>query len=378
MDRERFDALTRLLATTGSRRKTLGVLLAAAVAGGHAESLLAARKRKRRHGRPRGNKRVRSQQAPAGCFPGSPTGCIPGPKANLSTCDFEDSNSLENVNCTSCNLSGANLQDADASGANFNKANLQKACLVDADLTGATINASTNLKDALFCRTTMPNGSINNSGCSKGTNCCPTCDAEHPCGSGQVCCNGRCQNGECCRDADCPSGLCCARTCCDAGQVCNTGPNPDACCTPGGTCPAGFCGSIPDGCGGTIACPCTGGLTCCGETCIDTSDDANNCGACGNRCAPWQTCDNGACTPTCASRCSAPCTFCYTQLDGNVVCGGPILTTCNEFPCTATSCGPAGGGTCTLSSTSVATNETEPICEQFGFVAQCVSQLGCA
>ena len=39
MDRERFDALARLLATTGSRRATLGALLAAGLLGRDPDAL---------------------------------------------------------------------------------------------------------------------------------------------------------------------------------------------------------------------------------------------------------------------------------------------------------------------------------------------------
>ncbi|MCC7021284.1 MAG: hypothetical protein IT338_00570, partial [Thermomicrobiales bacterium] len=43
---------------------------------------------------------------------------------------------------------------------------------------------------AIFCRTTMPNGSRNDTGCAKGTPCCPTCAETRRCARGQLCCNG--------------------------------------------------------------------------------------------------------------------------------------------------------------------------------------------
>ena len=48
MDREQFDAITRLLATTGSRRQAAGALLGVALFGQPAEAILAAGKGKRR------------------------------------------------------------------------------------------------------------------------------------------------------------------------------------------------------------------------------------------------------------------------------------------------------------------------------------------
>jgi hypothetical protein len=45
-------------------------------------------------------------------------------------------------------------------------------------------------------------------------------------------------------------------------------------------------------------CACQAGLpTVCGGTCVDTSLDVNNCGACGRTCGPTSTCIAGACGP---------------------------------------------------------------------------------
>ena len=91
--------------------------------------------------------------------------------------------------------------------------NLGGACLADAKLTGAAINASTNFADAVRCRTVMPDGRIDNSGCNLGTDCCPTCDAAHPCPAGQFCefpvgdC-GEGQAGECRPASAEPCNLC--------------------------------------------------------------------------------------------------------------------------------------------------------------------------
>jgi hypothetical protein len=72
--------------------------------------------------------------------------------------------------------SRANLRDATFVGTNFTRANLSGPCQIDADFTGAIFANSTNLYGANFCNTTMPDGSVNNSGCTAGTACCSTCD----------------------------------------------------------------------------------------------------------------------------------------------------------------------------------------------------------
>ncbi len=95
---------------------------------------------------------------------------------------------------------------------------------------------------------------------------------------------------------------------------------------------AGTCGGEPDGCGGTCpalscvggtctagACVCPAGRTNCGNKCVNTSSDKNNCGSCGNSCdvscsgghckqcpAGTRECDCGSGT-FCAHTCPAGC-----------------------------------------------------------------------
>jgi hypothetical protein len=44
---------------------------------------------------------------------------------------------------------------------------------------------------------------------------------------------------------------------------------------------------------------CPDGLTMCGGVCVDLMWDGNNCGACGNQCAPLEYCSLGQCWGTC-------------------------------------------------------------------------------
>ena len=62
-------------------------------------------------------------------------------------------------NCQKCDLSEANLE-----GANLEGANLEGADLGGANLTGAKLEGA-NLEGAKLCRTTMPDGTMVNSGC---------------------------------------------------------------------------------------------------------------------------------------------------------------------------------------------------------------------
>ncbi|MFN8592171.1 MAG: pentapeptide repeat-containing protein [Thermomicrobiales bacterium] len=236
MDAKTFDRLTLALQEGSSRRGVLVSAVVAALALRHSPEDAAARGRRgqqRSHGQ---KGKVRSQ---AICYSG--TTCQVGPRANLAKCDLSGSAALSGANCAGCNLADANLSRVNARGANLKGANLGKTCLVGADLTGANVSGA-NVKGAIYCRTTMPDGSLNNSGCGSATNCCPTCNVP-------------------------PGGSCAApgSICCD-GAVCRDG-----------------------------ICDCRNGLTSCDGTCVDTNTDPNNCGECGHVCPDGQACANGGC-----------------------------------------------------------------------------------
>jgi Pentapeptide repeats (8 copies)/RTX calcium-binding nonapeptide repeat (4 copies) len=178
MDTKKFDGLSKAIGTATSRRS-----LVVGVAGGGIAALLAATahgdvaarrgqaEKKRRTQRHQTSQRVHAQAET--CWRAG--ACIPSTGSNVSRCDLAGSTAFKNLNCTRCNVSGANLRGVNLSGADLTRANLSGSCLVDANLTGATINpTNTNIYNAVLCRTIMPNGDINNSGCGSGTACCPT------------------------------------------------------------------------------------------------------------------------------------------------------------------------------------------------------------
>jgi hypothetical protein len=80
------------------------------------------------------------------------------------------------------------------------------------------------------------------------------------------------------------------------------------------------------------ACACSNGGTLCSGSCVDTLSDGNNCGACGAVCAGGQTCQGGACA--CPS--------------GSMFCGGACINTQSD----SSNCG-ACGNVCALGQTCV-------------------------
>ncbi|MGH2615344.1 MAG: pentapeptide repeat-containing protein [Thermomicrobiales bacterium] len=310
MDSTRFDRLVRAFGVSASRRRALAGLLAGFLAPHLTDPPATARRRtgkhrarNRQHGREnrrRDRRRVRAEQLPARCCSRNP--CTPGPGANLGKCCFEGAN-LAGQNFKGANLGSANFGDATLTNANFQGANLGKACLVDANLAGAIIDNSTNLFQAVFCRTTMPDGSINDSGCNRGTVCCPTCDEVNTCPAGQTCCNGRCVDLDtdanncgacgiiCDPDGSCQSGECSP---CPPGWIELSNGECGFSCTEDGDCPGDGCetcaAALPDGvlvciqlpfvgnCGPapTFACPagsvCLPGGVVCGALCGPSTD----------------------------------------------------------------------------------------------------------
>jgi hypothetical protein len=104
------------------------------------------------------------------------------------------------------------------------------------------------------------------------------------------------------------------------------------------TCSAGACGTLPDGCGGTISCGvCPSGQVCFGQTCCTPLSPAQACGGktCGTAsdgCGGGVTC-GGCCTV--AQACGSK--TCGTASDGcgrNLTCGFcPVGMTCNLGTC---------------------------------------------
>jgi hypothetical protein len=161
MDGDRFDLLSRAITGSATRRATLGGVLGALLGTRAVPSVDAkGRRRKRQRGQTRA------------CFAGR--SCPPGAGQSNRECNFADSTVFRDLDARGANLRGANFANADLAGADLRGASLRDACLLNANLTGATIDGTTSLEGAIFCNTTMPDGSTRDSGCQQSHPCCPS------------------------------------------------------------------------------------------------------------------------------------------------------------------------------------------------------------
>jgi hypothetical protein len=306
MDREHFDALARVLGTSGSRRGTVGALVGAALFGAGLE--VDARRKK-------GKKR--KKRGPRPCF-GDKSCAFPSDGLDFEACDLDDKDFSED--CSGCNFRRANLRDADLNdfsnfydgdprpnfqGTSFREANLRgadlafidasgasfrDACLAGADFTGAKTDGA-DFRGAIFCATINPDGSVNNSGCDEAeeSRCCPAClfpgDACEIVDGIDPCCDTECDEElgvcaiECEKDFECDEG----EFCCD--NVCVA-----SCCFDSQCFPLGF-----DFCVGGICVECAedsdceGSDHCCDGVCQECCHK--------NHCDPNQGCADGECLP---------------------------------------------------------------------------------
>ena len=91
------------------------------------------------------------------------------PKCDLAGADLSGTK-LAGANLTYANLDKARFFRAELAGANLSEAvltgsDLFNADLTDAVLTDAKLNWVKNLNKAILCRTTMPDATVDNSGC---------------------------------------------------------------------------------------------------------------------------------------------------------------------------------------------------------------------
>lgn len=347
MDRDRFDAIVRLLATSQSRRAALGAALGLGLQGEPLDILAKRRKgrdkdrhqdrrKERQHDRRRRKRRQDNDGAP-NPNPGAQTCSVPADCAD-QVCQT--------------------------------KACTQGQCTYEPIDNGQGTNA---LCDARCC-----NGDCcpqDATACNQDGLCCvPNCGDRScgPDGCGGVC--GSCPSGE---DCDEESGQCsctpqsCKDGCCDGGGSCRSGENDVACGTDGETCQEctaeeecqnGECVTIV--CGGACAnddecpdfrnCVCNDAQgTCCTRNCRGKICGSDGCGnTCGNGCEDGQVCnaDGTACLCT-AESCPDGCCSngpgnpgtCHAS--GNATCG---LNGAECRDCTpGTVCDSAGICTCT-------------------------------
>ncbi|MEZ4409655.1 MAG: MXAN_6577-like cysteine-rich protein [Polyangiales bacterium] len=135
------------------------------------------------------------------------------------------------------------------------------------------------------------------------------------------------------------------------GDVCvDTASNNDNCgscgnaCSAGQTCTAGACASQTD---------CPAGQTRCGSSCVDTGSDAANCGACGNACPTGDTCTGGTCMtpvscPSGQTACGTACVDTSADVANCGSCGNACAAgeACSSGVCMASMSCPSGQSLC--------------------------------
>lgn len=84
--------------------------------------------------------------------------------ADLQRANLSGKPNVHDAKLNSAKLRGANLRDANLSNAHLDYADLTEADLTGANLYGANLN--TEIEYTKFCQTTMPEGTVNSSGCS--------------------------------------------------------------------------------------------------------------------------------------------------------------------------------------------------------------------
>jgi hypothetical protein len=112
-------------------------------------------------------------------------------------------------------------------------------------------------------------------------------------------------------------GTCCGEKCLNTSIDVNNCGGCNTACTGGLVCMGGKCGCLPSGA------PCAASQTCCAMGgCADLMNDLRNCGSCGHVCTgQGETCVNGMCS--CGGQtCNA----------GDVCCNGTCKSTCTVTP----------------------------------------------
>ena len=341
MDDRRFDQLTRLMSTAGSRRSALATAVGLVLPGLAAREACAKgrkerRQRNRRGDDPKGrdfNRVTAERKGGRGTGKGKRKGKQKGKggrpsRPSCATIPLEAGQTFTNCDLSGRDLSGLDLHDAtftnsDLSQADLTDTNLHSSVFVDSRLVRATLEnadlrfaslsdtdlSQADLKGATlqdaemndvtttgtnFEETTMPDGSINSAG--DGT-CGDACGTTHRCRRGQCFLICVPDNDAACDDRECGTVL----NNCLHEVRCGTCSPPRVCGARGGD--GGRCdcvclaGKIPDD---DCNCFCPEGSTTCGDACVrDLSSNPDHCGECSRPCPPGQQCLQGECGIVC-------------------------------------------------------------------------------
>ena len=324
MDPHHFDTLVRSLTTGSSRRRVLGVLSALPLVGTALVGSDEEAKAKRTH-------KTRSKDHGT------------GPEA------------------TSC------ARQCRTKASKQARRRCRKRCQIPPECTTSADCPTGELCESGVCLP-LPDQCATNTDCDQ----CERCDdgvCVPQCQPDQVCRNGQCETVQCTADRECGDcSRCVEGRClwqCTVTEVCLSGAG-GRCCQPR-WCPAGTnCGTVDDGCGGTVSC----GGTCSGATPVCSGD--NVCVPCSgtNPCPDGGCCtSDGSCLATGATCDDGnPCTTGETCSNGTCGGGTPVAdgACCNSNTgiCVGGHCAPLDrcGGRCNATITLCGQTVTCPSC----------------
>jgi hypothetical protein len=349
MDRARFDALARLLATGGSRRGALGALLSVTLLGQDPDALA---KRGKHH--PKNTNKNKNKKKPARGDGQDPDGKgvqgegRPGAahkkhhgKQKTKRKRRKQRRQQDRQQDPRPPVGGGPGDPCADPGDCADELCQTKACV---DFLCVYTDVSDGPSPNRLCDTHCCQGACCAAGATEcnpsGLCCAPNCAGRQcgpdGCGGGGGGTCGACPPGEVC-DED--SGQCscdgarCAAACCAPGQVCDLASSPNRCCTPeprATTCPVDTCGEVRNNCGEEVDCGACEPIICFTGTC---HADTHRCTYAGD--------PNGQ--P--GTLCPAPRVCCADQCcPAHQVCdvSGPISICCTPEPA-ATTCHPPGG-----------------------------------
>ena len=199
MDRDRFDHLSRIVGSLGTRRGALRLLAAGALAGvwGATQGVDSRKRRQRKRNRVRGEQ---AELCTNLCFNCAGKPLRPG--ANLSRCNYGDESFIDGLDLRSANLTNACFERSELRGAKFAAAAVSGVCFADADLTNASFRGA-NVDRAIFCGADLTGADFRGTRVTAAQLACATVGCSTilpngkpaaPCAPGLTCCGGPCVN----------------------------------------------------------------------------------------------------------------------------------------------------------------------------------------
>lgn len=204
---------------------------------------------------------------------------------------------------------------------------------------GGTAGSGSGCHGDQDCSGTKPRCNTSTGQCVQCLPTDDTCPAGKYCAKASYSCQTGCKSNADCNAFDGGTGA----LGCDSKHRCSG-------CKTNGDCPLGtICNTTNTLCvaGCTATHGCANGQECCSGSCLDTSADVDNCGACGKKCPYDPTNSKPKCV---AGKCGVTCDLGRTNCNSNLTdgcetcgaCGGPVCTssqTCQNGTCVSADAG---------------------------------------